>query len=382
MSQRRERIAVLLSGGVDSALALALLSEAGHRLTAFYLKIWLEEELAFLGDCPWEEDLRYARAVCDQLQVPLQVVPFQAEYQQAVVEYVLGALRAGHTPSPDVLCNRAIKFGAFMDRIGADYDAVASGHYARLRPAADGHRQLLRGVDPAKDQSYFLAYLRRDQLRRLRFPLGDLRKGQVRALARERGLAPSERKDSQGICFLGKLSYPQFVRAHLGEAPGAIRELDGGALLGSHRGHWFHTIGQRQGLGLGNGPWYVVAKDVTANTVYVAHDPAVAAPRCVLLADCNWLESPAPAALQALPLLVRIRHGDTPRPCRLGAAPAGSGGALALAFDEPSAGIASGQFAVLYDRGGALCYGAGVMQRSEQLAPPGHVTNGAQPCAK
>ena len=256
---RRERIAVLLSGGVDSALALALLREAGHRLTAFYLKIWLEEELAFLGDCPWEEDLRYARAVCRELRVPLQVVPLQTEYQQAVVEYVLRALRAGRTPSPDVLCNRTIKFGAFVDRIGADYDAVASGHYARLAPAPDGHCRLLRGVDPVKDQSYFLAYLRRGQLRRLRFPLGGLRKQQVRALARERGLAPSDRRDSQGICFLGKLSYPAFVRAHLGEAPGPIRELTGGARLGSHRGHWFHTIGQRQGLGLGDGPWYVAA---------------------------------------------------------------------------------------------------------------------------
>ena len=369
MSARRERIAVLLSGGVDSALALALLREAGHRLTAFYLKIWLEQELAFLGDCPWEEDLRYARAVCDELQVPLQVVPFQTEYQQAVVEYVLGALRAGHTPSPDVLCNRAIKFGAFVDRIAGDYDAVASGHYARLATAADGRCQLLRGVDPAKDQSYFLAYLRREQLRRLRFPLGDRYKQQVRTMARERGLAPSERKDSQGICFLGKLSYPAFVRAHLGEARGPIRELAGGALLGWHRGHWFHTIGQRQGLGLGNGPWYVVAKDASDNTVYVAHDPAAAAARSVLLADCNWIEPLAPGDLRARPLLVRVRHGDTPRPCRLRTAPAGNGAAPTLAFDEPLPGIASGQFAVLYGgAGGALCYGAGVMQRSEQWA--------------
>lgn len=365
-SERRERIAVLLSGGVDSALALALLREAGHRLTAFYLKIWLEEEVAFLGDCPWEEDLRYARAVCRDLQVPLQVVPFQAEYQQAVVEYVLGALRAGHTPSPDVLCNRAIKFGAFVERVGGDYDAVASGHYARLAPAPDGHCQLLRGVDPAKDQSYFLAYLRRGQLQRLRFPLGGLRKRQVRALARERGLAPSERRDSQGLCFLGKLRYPAFVRAHLGEAPGPIRELAGGARLGTHRGHWFHTIGQRQGLGLGNGPWYVAAKEAATNTVYVARDPAAAAPRSVLLTDCNWLEPLAPGVGPAPPLLVRVRHGDHPRRCRLDAAPAAAGGALRLTFDEPPAGIASGQFAVLYGgAGGALCYGAGVMLRRE-----------------
>ena len=132
MSTRREQVAVLLSGGVDSAVALALLRDAGHQVTAYYLKIWLEEELAFLGTCPWEEDLAYARAVCRALEVPLEVVPFQAEYQQAVVEYVLGALRAGHTPSPDVLCNRAIKFGAFVEQVAGAADAVASGHYARL----------------------------------------------------------------------------------------------------------------------------------------------------------------------------------------------------------------------------------------------------------
>ena len=364
MTGRRERVAVLLSGGVDSAVALALLCEAGHRPTAYYLKIWLEEELAFLGNCPWEEDLAYARAVCRDLQVPLEIIPFQTEYQQAVVGYVLGALRAGHTPSPDVLCNRAVKFGAFADRVAGTADAVASGHYARLAPAAAGRPRLLRGVDPVKDQSYFLAYLRPERLARLRFPLGGLHKRQVRALAEARGLAPSRRPDSQGICFLGKLSYRSFVRAHLGEWPGEIRDLTGGAGLGRHRGHWFHTIGQRQGLGLGNGPWYVVAKDPAANVVYVAHDPAAAAPRAVLLTGCNWIEPVAPADLEAGPLLVRIRHGDTPRPCRVTpVAPVAPVDRVRLTFDRPVAGLASGQFAVLYGgEEGAVCLGAGVME--------------------
>ena len=220
MSTRRERVAVLLSGGVDSAVALALLRDAGHRVTAYYLKIWLEEELAFLGTCPWEEDLAYARAVCRALEVPLEVVPFQAEYQQAVVEYVLGALRAGHTPSPDVLCNRAIKFGAFLEQVAGSADAVASGHYARLQVAADGWPRLRRGVDPVKDQSYFLAYLQPEQLARLRFPLGELHKHQVRALAEARALAPSQRPDSQGICFLGKLSYRDVRTRSPGRARG------------------------------------------------------------------------------------------------------------------------------------------------------------------
>ena len=364
MSRARKRVAVLLSGGVDSALALALLREAGHELTAFYLKIWLEEELAFLGDCPWEEDMAYATAVCRQLEVPLQVVPLQEEYRQAVVEYALAALRAGHTPSPDVLCNRAIKFGAFGDRLAADYEAVASGHYARLRRLEDGRCQLLRGVDPVKDQSYFLAYLRSEQLSRLCFPIGGLHKREVRAMASERQLAPSIRKDSQGICFLGKLTYRDFVRAHLGEQPGPIREAGTGAELGSHRGHWFHTIGQRQGLGLGNGPWYVVAKDVTANTVYVAHDPAAAAPRAVSLEDGNWIEPLPDNRSRDQPVLVRIRHGDAPRPATLASAPADGGAGALLRFDSPVPGVASGQFAVLYSASEpALCYGSAVMLR-------------------
>ena len=365
MSGVRRRVAVLLSGGVDSALALALLREAGHELTAFYLKIWLEEELAFLGDCPWEEDMAYAAAVCRQLDVPLEVVPLQDEYRRAVVEYALAALRAGHTPSPDVLCNRAIKFGAFGDRLAADYDAVASGHYARLRRREDGRCQLLRGVDPVKDQSYFLAYLRPDQLGRLCFPIGGLCKQEVRVLASERALAPAARRDSQGICFLGKLTYRDFVRAHLGEQPGPIREAGTGAELGSHRGHWFHTIGQRQGLGLGNGPWYVVAKDVVANTVFVAHDPAAAAPRAVSLVDGNWIEPLPDTASGDQPVLVRIRHGDTPRPATIGSALAADGaGAPALRFDGRIPGLASGQFAVLYSASEpALCYGSAVMQR-------------------
>jgi tRNA-specific 2-thiouridylase len=376
MSGARRRVAMLLSGGVDSALALALMREAGHELTAFYLKIWLEEELAFLGDCPWEEDMAYATEVCRQLEVPLEVVPLQDEYRQAVVEYALTALRAGHTPSPDVLCNRAIKFGAFGDRLAADYDAVASGHYARLRRLPDGRCQLLRGVDPVKDQSYFLAYLRAEQLGRLCFPIGGLHKREVRAQASERDLAPCARRDSQGICFLGKLSYRDFVRAHLGEQPGPIREAGTGAELGSHRGHWFHTIGQRQGLGLGNGPWYVVAKEVAANTVYVAHDAAAAAPDSVVLADGNWIEPLPDAALHDQPVLVRIRHGDAPRPATLsrvsangGAAPADGGDdAPVLRFDGPVPGLASGQFAVLYSAAEpALCYGSAVMQRPSSV---------------
>jgi tRNA-specific 2-thiouridylase len=341
-------IAVLLSGGVDSSVALARLRQAGQDVTAFYLKIWLEEELAFLGDCPWQEDLEYARAACATLDVALEVVPLQTEYQAAVVAYTLGELTAGRTPSPDLICNRDIKFGAFVEKHGGSFDAVATGHYARVRRSGDRY-ELLRGADPVKDQSYFLAYLSQRQLASALFPLGTEHKSDVRAEAREMRLATSERKDSQGICFLGNVPYQDFVRAHLGVAAGAIRELQSGRELGQHRGHWFHTIGQRQGLGLGDGPWYVAAKDVEANTLWVAREPLATATSALTLAN---------AALRAKPsgdrVLVRIRHGVALLPATVRTLDP-----IQVELDDPQAGVAYGQFAVLYD--GEVCLGCGVI---------------------
>lgn len=361
-NRRCERIAVLLSGGVDSAVALALLREAGHKLTAFYLKIWLEDDLSFLGSCPWDEDISYAQTVCNQLDVPLKIVPFQDEYRQEVVEYMISALRAGKTPSPDVLCNRAIKFGAFIKHIAGSYDAVASGHYARVVRHQTSY-QLWRGVDLNKDQSYFLSYLDPEHLRSVRFPLGEFQKAQVRSIAKKRLLSPSDRKDSQGICFLGKISYSAFVRSHLGELPGDIREKNSGFLLGRHRGHWFHTIGQRQGLGLSNGPWYVVSKDVSTNMIFVASNPIICAPKMILLTRCNWL-TPLPLFDQEkIPVLIRFRHGDRLHLCCVSAASETETGSVRLFFEKPQPGLASGQFAVLYGfPDGTLCYGAGVME--------------------
>src|ERR1041384_3952794 len=256
------KIAVLLSGGVDSSVALHLAKqEGGHELTAFYLKIWLEEELAFLGDCPWEEDLKFARAVCEQAGVPLQIVSLQTEYQERVVAHVLSELKRGRTPSPDILCNQWIKFGLFFDKIDAGFDKVVSGHYAQIEQC-DGTYLLKRSPDPIKDQTYFLHGLNQTQLSRLWFPIGHLTKVAVRKLAQEWNLPNRDRKDSQGICFLGKIRYPDSVRFHLGEKVGDIVEFETGRKLAAHHGVWFYTIGQRKGLGLGGGPWYVVKKDV------------------------------------------------------------------------------------------------------------------------
>ena len=358
------RTAVLLSGGVDSSVALHLLLDAGERdVTAFYLKIWLEDELAFLGECPWEDDLAYARAVCRDAGVPLEVVPFQREYERRVVAYTLDELRAGRTPSSDLLCNQQIKFGAFADAIGGDYGAVASGHYAR-RIERGGRALLARSPDPVKDQTYFLARLSAEQLERSRFPLGTMTKQDVRRRADELGLPNRRRPDSQGICFLGRIPFRDFVRHHLGEAPGEIVDADSGKVLGEHRGHWFHTIGQRKGLGLSGGPWFVVAKDPETNRLLVTHGDRLwqQAPSAFEVEALHWLGDP-PAALEPSSgrssgsLTVRLRHGGALLRCGLGPLP--DGGAR-VDIAEPDPGIAPGQFAVFYD--GEICLGSGVVR--------------------
>ena len=350
------KIAVLLSGGVDSSVALHLLAAQGHDLTAFYLKIWLEDERAFLGDCPWETDLGYARAVCADLDVPLRTVPLQAEYLDQVVSYALAELEAGRTPSPDIFCNQRIKFGAFYDRIDPDFDKVASGHYARID--AEGDRFLLkRAPDPVKDQTYFLSHLSQAQLGRALFPIGHLRKAQVRQLAARHGLATQDRKDSQGICFLGKISYRDFVSSHLGQRPGDIRELKSDRRLGPHQGYWFYTIGQRQGLGLSGGPWYVVGKNLEANIVYVSHkEHFTAQSRCHFTASrINWIAGPPDRP----DLHVKLRHGPQLENCRIRPQDAVATDRLAVELESPDPGLAAGQHAVFYR--GDVCLGGGII---------------------
>ena len=355
------KVALLLSGGVDSSVALLRLLEAGHEVTAFYLKIWLEDELAFLGECPWDEDLRFARAVCDELLVPLEIVPLQREYHERVVRSAIDELQRGGTPSPDIWCNRRVKFGAFFDALASlgrptDFDRIASGHYARIAPGPDGPR-LLSGVDPVKDQTYFLYRLDQEQLGRCLFPLGDLDKSAVRALARRAGLSNQDRRDSQGICFLGKLRFEDFVRGYLGEQPGPIRDHADGRALGEHRGLWFHTVGQRKGLGLGGGPWYVVDKDPDTTTLWVCHGDALDQHRRrrFHLDQVHWIGDPEGTE----GISVRVRHGPKKTDAQVHARPDGG---LDVELAEADPGIAGGQSAVLYR--GERCLGGGV------IAPP------------
>ncbi len=347
-------VAVLVSGGVDSSVALRLLKEQGYNVTAFYLKIWLEDELSFLGTCPWEEDLAYVQAVCAQAEVPLEVLSLQKEYWQEVVQYTIEQVKAGNTPNPDSMCNQRIKFGAFYTKINGSFDAIATGHYAQI-VHNDGHALLYTAPDPIKDQTYFLSHVPQEQLMRALFPIGHLTKAEVRAQATAFGLPNQNRKDSQGICFLGKLKFPEFIKYHLGTKQGKLIEYETGKQLGTHNGFWYYTIGQRQGLGLAGGPWYVVAKDIHENNVYISkqyYSPDKQRNACIIT-QCNWIPH-APRMGQQV--AVKMRHGPSYNTALVTALDAER---FMLELSERDQGLACGQHAVLYDNG--RCLGGGII---------------------
>lgn len=344
------KIAVLTSGGVDSSVALRLLHRQGHILTAFYLKIWLEDELAYLGECPWEEDLSYVRQICEEISIPLQIVPMQKEYWERVVAYTVAEAKAGRTPNPDVLCNQQIKFGQFYEVIDDSFEKVATGHYARAEET-DGGFVLRRAPDPVKDQTYFLAGISQQQLSRALFPIGSYNKDEVRRLACDFNLPNQARKDSQGICFLGKIPFTDFLKHHLGEKPGDFIDVGSGKRVGEHKGYWFYTIGQRQGLGLSGGPWFVVKKDVEKNIIYLAQGYQ---PQEVYKSEFEvgpiHLITPERGGVHG-DLQVKIRHGAVMHECSI------EGSRIML--KEPVHGVAAGQFAVFYD--GDICLGSAVI---------------------
>lgn len=346
------KIAVLLSGGVDSSVALRLLKEEGHDLTAFYLKIWLQDEFSFLGECPWEEDLKYARGVCEQAGIPLEVISLQTEYWDSVVSYTISEIKDGRTPNPDIFCNSLIKFGRFYDRISSSFEKVASGHYARVEKI-NGKYLLKKSPDPVKDQTYFLTYLTQQQLSRAYFPIGNFKKEEVRKLASEFDLPNKERRDSQGICFLGQIKFNDFIRHHLGEEKGEIINIDTGEKTGVHNGYYYFTIGQRSGLGLSGGPWYVVKKDIEQNKIYISREDLEKKEKKEFeVGKFNWISGNKPGNEN---LQVKIRHGAKFFNCNLNL----NSDKGFVTLEGSDKGIAPGQFAVFYDD--EVCLGGGVI---------------------
>jgi tRNA-specific 2-thiouridylase len=345
------KIAVLLSGGVDSSVAMRLLKDQGHDLTAFYLKIWLQDEYSFLGECPWEEDLKYVRAVCEQVEIPLEVISLQTEYWESVVTYTISEIKEGRTPNPDLFCNSLIKFGEFYNKIDKSFEKVASGHYAQLL-TTNGKYQLIKSPDPVKDQTYFLAYLTQEQISRAIFPIGIFNKSYVRKLALDYDLPNMNRKDSQGICFLGQIKFDEFIKHHLGVLKGDIIDSDTHKKVGEHNGYYFYTIGQRSGLRLSGGPWYVVEKDIKNNIVYISHKNVNRDKNEFLTGRFNWI-SDTP---EKTDLCVKIRHGEVFYKCNIEFK---DKDVVNVKLDKPDRGIAPGQFAVFYD--GEICLGGGVI---------------------
>lgn len=351
-------IAVLISGGVDSAIAVHRLLEQGHTLHLFYIRIDGEN-----GDCSAEEDIEMCSFIARRYGLPFDVVCLNDEYWENVMQYALDTVRRGLTPNPDIMCNRIIKFGYFEQRWGHVFDRTATGHYATT-VERDGEVWLGTAVDPVKDQTDFLARITYDQLRHLVFPVGELPKSRVRELAIECRMPNAYRKDSQGICFLGKINYNDFIRRHLGERPGPIVELETGRKLGEHRGYWFHTIGQRKGLGLSGGPWYVVRKNIHDNVIYVSQGYGTDKQYgdTLHLTEMHFItRDPWPGSCDAVEVSFKNRHAPAFTPGLLTRTPDAGGGEYVLKSLEPVQGIAPGQFAVIYDRDHRLCFGSGII---------------------
>jgi len=350
------KIAVLVSGGVDSSLALALLKKAGHDVHAFYLKIWLEEEIKFLGtdSCPWQEDLEYVEKVCKQFDVPLEVVPMQREYFDTIVKYAINEVKHGRTPNPDVLCNNHVKFGLFFDKIDSSFEKVATGHYAQLTEI-EGKMHLKQAPDPIKDQTFFLSHLSEETLRKAMFPIGHLSKNEVRNLANELNLPNKNRKDSQGLCFLGKIKYRDFIGHYVGEKEGDLLEFETENVLGKHKGFWFYTIGQRKDIRLPDGPWFVVKKDKEKNIVYVSKNyfSEDKDRNELIVENLNFFAGHIPKKQE---LKVKLRHGENFHNCKITPL---ENGKLHLKLDETDQGIAPGQFTAFYDED--ICLGSGVI---------------------
>lgn len=333
------------------------LKEQGEDLHLFYIRIGMDNDE---GDCSAEEDIEMCTLIAHRYGLPLEVVSLHEEYWDHVMEYALRTVKAGLTPNPDMMCNRMIKFGFFEQRWGKDFDMTATGHYATTR-VIDGVKYLATAVDPVKDQTDFLAQITYEQLCHVMFPIGNMPKEEVRRIAEEVRLPNAHRRDSQGICFLGQIDYNDFIRRHLGERPGPIIELETGRKLGEHRGYWFHTIGQRKGLGLSGGPWYVVRKNVDDNVIYVSNGYGTAKQygRTLNLDEMHFISGNPWEGVDG-PVDIMFKNRHTPNIMR-GKFTRTGDRQWVIESEEDVQGIAPGQFAVIYDAQGQLCYGSGII---------------------
>lgn len=363
---RAERIVVGLSGGVDSAVSAWLLKQQGHEVIGLFMKNWEDDDDSEY--CSTRQDWIDAASVADVIGIDIEAVNFAAEYRERVFAEFLKEYSAGRTPNPDVLCNAEIKFRAFLDhamRLGAG--RIATGHYARVDQAEDGRMRLLRGVDPAKDQSYFLHRLNQAQLASTVFPLGGLHKTEVRALAAKIGLPNAAKKDSTGICFIGERPFRDFLSRYLPTRPGEMVD-ESGRVIGEHVGLAFYTLGQRKGLGIGGmvgaaaEPWFVAAKDLATNRLVVVqgHDHPLLLSSALTAAEASWV-GPPPQAGRLYGAKTRYRQADAAaRVAVLGES------TFRAAFDAPQWAVTPGQSAVFYD--GDECLGGGIIAAAEAAA--------------
>lgn len=360
------KIAMLSSGGVDSSVAIHLLCQQGYKPDMFYIKIGMvDHDNEFT--CTQEEDVEMCQWLAKKYNLNFQIVDLQKEYWDGVVNYVLNKVKDGRTPNPDVMCNKLVKFGAFNDKFGKDYDYIATGHYAKII-VKNGKQYLGTAPDPVKDQTDFLCQLTWDQLQKAMFPIGGLTKAEVRQIAEDNNLINAKRKDSQGICFLGKINYNDFIKKYLGTNPGLIKEYETHKVIGEHQGLWFHTIGQRKGLGLSGGPWYVIEKRYSDNVLYVSTDKNMLQytdghnKRSIFLHSASWFDMSFTEDTnfckgKGFPVTFKVRHTPGFHQGLL----MNSGYGWLIKTDEYIGGIAAGQFCTIYtvDETNRYCIGSG-----------------------
>ncbi|MCH5583457.1 tRNA 2-thiouridine(34) synthase MnmA [Shimazuella sp. AN120528] len=362
MDKSKIRVVVGMSGGVDSSVTAYLLKQQGYDVVGLFMKNW--DDTDEFGHCTATEDFEDVRRVATQIGIPYYSVNFEKEYADKVFQYFLDEYKAGRTPNPDVMCNREIKFGDFQEKakqLGADY--IATGHYARVEHSEQGST-LLRGIDPTKDQSYFLYAVHHAQLDQVLFPIGHLQKAEVRKIAEEAGLATAKKKDSTGICFIGEKNFRQFLSQYLPAKPGEIHTLDG-KRIGEHDGLMYYTLGQRQGLRIGGSetgtgePWFVAKKDVKNNILYVAqgHNNAALFSEGLTASHLNWLQAEQPQKPFSCTAKFRYRQVDVP----VTVTP-NSDGTVTVHYAEKERAVTPGQSVVFYDK--EKCLGGGIIEKT------------------